>query len=84
MYTCDTSNKKTSKQGLIEAIKFLFMLMKKRDINPIGPLVIDYIKEHASSLYEYLLKKKSHPAGSLESEKILLDKNQCNDIKSYE
>ena len=32
--------------------------MKKRDINPIGPLVIDFIKEHASSLYDYLLKKK--------------------------
>jgi hypothetical protein len=34
--------------------------MKKRDINPIRPLVIDYLKEHASSLYlyEYLLKKK--------------------------
>ena len=32
--------------------------MKKCDINPIGPLVIDYTKEHASSLYEYLLKKK--------------------------
>ncbi len=32
--------------------------MKKGDINPIGPLVINYLKEHASSLYEYLLKKK--------------------------
>ncbi len=58
MYTCDTTNKKTSNQGLIEAIKFLFMSMKKPDIIPIGLLVIDYIKEHASSLYEYLLKKK--------------------------
>jgi hypothetical protein len=60
VYTCNTSNKKTGNQGLIEAIKLLFMSMKKRDINPIGPLVIDYIKEHASSLYEYLLKKKSN------------------------
>ena len=34
------------------------MTMKKRDINPIGPLVIDFIKEHASSLHDYLLKKK--------------------------
>ncbi len=58
VYSCDTSNKKNGKQGLIEAIKFLFMLMKKRDINPIGPLVIDFIKEHASSLYDYLLKRK--------------------------
>jgi hypothetical protein len=45
-YTCDTGNKRNGKQGLIEAIKFLFMSMKKRDINPIGPLVIDYLKEH--------------------------------------
>ncbi len=34
------------------------MTMKKHDINPIGPLVIDFIKEHASFLYDYLLKKK--------------------------
>ncbi len=50
MYTCDASNKKNGKQGLIEAIKFLFMLMKKRDINPIGPLVIDFIKDHPSMI----------------------------------
>ncbi len=58
VYTCDTANKRNGKQGLIKAIKFLFMLMKKCDINPIGPLAINYLKEHASSLYEYLLKKK--------------------------
>ncbi len=58
MYTCDTANKRNGKQGLIKAIKFLFMLMKKREINPIRPLVIDYLKEHVLSLYEYLLKKK--------------------------
>ncbi len=32
--------------------------MKKQEINPIRPLVIEYLKEHASSLYDYLLKKK--------------------------
>jgi hypothetical protein len=58
VYTCDTANKRNGKQGLIEAIKFLFVSMKKREINPIGPFVIKYLKEHASSLYEYLLKKK--------------------------
>jgi hypothetical protein len=58
VYTCDTPNKRNGKQGLIEAIKVLFMSMKKCDINPIEPLVIDYLKEHVSSLYEYLLKKK--------------------------
>ncbi len=50
--------RKKWQQCLIEAIKFLFMSIKKRDIIPIGPLVIDFIKEHASSLYDYLLKKK--------------------------
>jgi hypothetical protein len=58
VYTCDTANKRNGKQGVIEAIKFLFMIMKKHEINPIGPLVLEYLKDHASALYEYLLKKK--------------------------
>jgi hypothetical protein len=58
VYTCDTANKRNGKQGVIEAIKFLFMMMKKREINPFGPLVLEYLKDHASALYEYLLKKK--------------------------
>jgi hypothetical protein len=35
-----------------------FASMEFPRINPIGPLVIDFMKEHASSLYDYLLKKK--------------------------
>jgi hypothetical protein len=68
---------KNGKQGLIDAIEFLFMAMKKRDINPIGPLVIDFIKEHASSLYNYLLKKK--PNEELVAEDITddIDKHFC-------
>jgi hypothetical protein len=58
VYTCDTANKRNGKQGVIEAIKFLFMSMKKREINPIRPLVLEYLKDHASALYECLLKKK--------------------------
>jgi hypothetical protein len=58
VYTCDTANKRNGKKGVIEAIKFLFMSMKKREINPIGPLALEYLKDHASALYEYLLKKK--------------------------
>jgi hypothetical protein len=58
VYTWDTANKRNGKQGVIKAIKFLFMLMKKCEINPIGPLVLEYLKYHASVLYEYLLKKK--------------------------
>ncbi len=58
VYTCDTANKRNGKQGVIEAIKFLFMTMKKHEINPIEPLVLEYLKNHASALYEYLLKMK--------------------------
>jgi len=31
--------------------------MKKHEINPIGPIVVEFLKEHALSLYSYLLKK---------------------------
>jgi hypothetical protein len=58
VYTCDTANKRNGKQGVIESIKFLFMSMKKCEINPIGPLVLEYLKDHALALYEYLMKKK--------------------------
>ena len=57
MYTCDTVNKRNGKQGVIEAIKFLFMSMKKHKINQIRPLVLEYLKDHALALYEYLMKK---------------------------
>ncbi len=58
MHTCNTVNKRNGKQGVIEAIKFLFMSMKKHEINPIVPLVLENLKDHASALYAYLLKKK--------------------------
>jgi hypothetical protein len=58
VYTCDTTKEKNGKQGLIEAVQFFFMSMKKRDINPIGPLIVDPLKEHSLSLYDYLLKTK--------------------------
>jgi hypothetical protein len=58
VYTCDTTEERSSKQGLNKAVQFFFMSMKKRENNPIGPLIVEYLKEHASSLYDYLLKKK--------------------------
>ena len=60
VYFCDTSKESHGKQGACEGIKFLFMTMKKCENNPIGPLVIEYLKDHASSLYEYLLRRKSN------------------------
>lgn len=71
VYTCDTSKEKNGKQGLIEAVQFFFKTMKKREINPIGPLVVEFLKDHASSLYDYLLKKK--PNEELVSEDITDD-----------
>ena len=58
VYTCDTANERNGKQGLIETVQFFFKTMKKREYNPIGPLVVEFLKDHASSLYNYLLKKK--------------------------
>jgi hypothetical protein len=75
MYTCDTANERNGKQGVIAAIKFLFMLMKKHEINPIGPLVFEYLKDHASALYEYLLKKTP--------DEELVAKNLTDDIDKY-
>ena len=58
VFTCDTTNEQNGKKGLIEAVQFFFKTMKKRENNPIGPLVVEFLKDHASSLYNYLLKKK--------------------------
>ncbi len=51
VYTCDTANKRNGKQGVIKAIKFLFMSMKKCEINPIRPLVLECLKDGALALY---------------------------------
>jgi hypothetical protein len=74
VYTCDTVNKRNGKQGVNEAIKFLFMIMKKCKINPIRPLVLEYLKDHALAFYEYHLKKKPHV--ELVSEDLMDDINK--------
>ena len=70
-YTCDSNNEKNGKLGLIEAIEFLFWSMKKREINPIGSLVVEFLKEHALALYSYLVKKKLNE--DLVAEEITVD-----------
>ena len=62
VFTCETNKENSGKQGLIEAIQFLFVSMKKREINPVGPLIVDFLKEHSFSLYDYLMKKKPNEA----------------------
>jgi hypothetical protein len=51
------------------------MTMKKHEINPIGPLVLEYLKDHASALYEYLLKTKPN--------KELVTKDLIDDIDKH-
>jgi hypothetical protein len=75
VYTCDTANERNGKQGVIKAIRFLFMTMKKCEINPIGPLNLEYLKDHALALYEYLLKKKPNEE--------LVAKDLTNDIDKH-
>jgi hypothetical protein len=77
MYTCDTANKRNGKQSVIKVIKFLFMSTKKCELNPIGPLVLEYLKDHASALYEYLLKKKLNEELIAEDLTDDIDKHFC-------
>ncbi len=58
VYSCDTTNKKIGKQGISEAVKIFFMSMEKRDLNPIGPMVLEHLKNHVDALYRYFMKDK--------------------------
>ncbi len=42
VYSCDTTNEKIGKQGIPEAVKVFFMPMEKRDLNLIGPMVLEH------------------------------------------
>jgi hypothetical protein len=66
----------------VKLFKFLFMTMKKHEINPIGPLVLEYLKDHASALYEYLLKKKRMRSWSLKTSRMILTSISVLDLFS--
>jgi len=58
VYSCDTATENaTGKACLCEAINYFFLTMKKRHTNPIGPLIVDFLKEQASGKFKYFLKK---------------------------
>ncbi len=42
VYYCDTTNEKIVKQGISEAVKIFFVSMEMRDLNPIGPMVLEH------------------------------------------
>jgi hypothetical protein len=41
------TNDNNDREGLLESIQFFFMSMKKRNDNPIGPLILKDLKETA-------------------------------------
>jgi hypothetical protein len=58
VYSCDTAKGDSiGKQSLCEAINFFFLSMKKCQSNPIGPLIVDYLKDQAPGLFKYFQKK---------------------------
>lgn len=56
VYSCDTSNEANAKKCLPETIEFFFKSMAKRKKHPIGPMVIDYLRDFQKGLYDYVLK----------------------------
>ncbi len=73
VYSCDTNNLKKAKIGLKDAINFFFMVVKK-NLNLIGPLLLDYLKGSSLGLYKYLMKDGKYE--DLVAEKITNDINQ--------
>jgi hypothetical protein len=73
VYSCDTTNEKIGKQGISEAGKFFLMSMEKCDMNPIGPMVLEHLKnDHVDGLYRYFMKDKidKDPVGETLTEDI--------------
>jgi hypothetical protein len=44
-------NEKIGKQGVSKAVKFFFMSMETHDVNQIGPMVLEHLKNHVDGLY---------------------------------
>ncbi len=68
VYTSDNKDR----EGLVESIRFFFMSMKKRDENPIEPLILKDLKETAEGLYRHLMKADNKSEESV-AEKITQD-----------
>jgi hypothetical protein len=51
---------KKAKTRLKDAIHFFLMVVKKQNMNLIGPLLLDYLKDSSLGLYKYLMKDGKH------------------------
>lgn len=59
VYSCVTKDEKKAKQGIVEAIALFFTTMEKREENPVGPIIGDYLENNAPGLYKYLMTSKN-------------------------
>jgi hypothetical protein len=74
VYSCDTNEENSGKEGLIDLINFFFMSMKKHEMNPIGPLLLEYLKDNTEGLCKHLMKDDKNE--NLVAKKITQDINQ--------
>jgi hypothetical protein len=56
VYGCPTSSNQKGLNALFEAIKFLCFTMTAREINPVGNLLIDHLKDYHLGLFNHLTK----------------------------
>lgn len=59
VYSCKSSQEKQIEKNLSRMIDVLFKSMEMRKANPIGKLVLDFLKQYQNGLYMYLTKNKS-------------------------
>jgi hypothetical protein len=60
VYSCDTNDFKKEKTGLKDDIDFFFMVVKKHNMNPIGPLLLDFLNDSSLGIYKNLMKDRKH------------------------
>jgi hypothetical protein len=52
-------NEIIGKQGIIDSIKFFCMSMEIRDMNPVGLMLLVFLRSHVEPLYNYIMKGRS-------------------------
>ncbi len=50
-------NEKTGKQGITKAVKFFFKSMEMCDLNQVGLMVLEHLKNHINGLYKYFMTR---------------------------
>jgi len=55
--SCETSNETNAAQTIKETVDFISKIMEKRKRNPIGPMIMHYLKDHQNSLFKYILNE---------------------------